>query len=506
MTLETTAAVTTLPATSPPTDRQTEDYIAFASSSSSEEDEEQDSIAGEDGVILVEDTDDEQGHGARGTKRKADDSDEEVAAVNPAYNTTYDGHPLPPWLKGHKRLGNGSHPDIPDMINDEVEKFVDFISPTAEEHEMRTMVIRRLQRVLDSIPLSGIRPEAICFGSFDTKLYLPTSDVDMAVMLYDEGTDKLSRMYDSKPQVVQFLGSLARALKKDGFCRSCEVLARARVPIIKAVEMVSGIHVDISINTESGFDSAKVQKSFCDRVYPDAVRSLVLIIKQFLYQRSMNEVYTGGIGSYAITLLVVSMLQMHPRIKSGGLDIKKNLGVLLIEFFELYGKKFNYERVCISVRENGQYLDKRSKGFHQYERPFFLSIEDPCDETNDVSRGSYSIWQIRQTFSGAYDMLNNAIYAYHQTREYGEPINDTLKAVAAEEPSRKRARGTNGRVETKTNRAQFNSDPWAPVSFLSSILAIKPSVIAARESLKAKYLKGTMQQILGDSSPTRDKP
>ncbi|KAJ2395215.1 hypothetical protein GGI05_001688, partial [Coemansia sp. RSA 2603] len=347
MTLETTTAVSTLPSAPLSTDKQTDDFIAFASSSSSEEEEdeyERASVVEKDGAILIQDSDEEHDHDARGTKRKVDDSDEEADTASTAYYTTYDGHPLPPWLKGHKRLGNGTSPDIPDMINDEVAKFVDFISPTAEEHEMRTMVIRRLQRVLDSMPLSGIRPKAICFGSFDTKLYLPTSDVDMAVMLYDEGTENISRMYDSKPQVVQFLGSLARALKRDGFCRSCEVLARARVPIIKAVEMVSGIHVDISINTESGFDSAKVQKSFCDKVYPDAVRSLVLIIKQFLYQRSMNEVYTGGIGSYAITLLVVSMLQMHPRIKSGGLDIKKNLGVLLIEFFELYGKKFNYEK------------------------------------------------------------------------------------------------------------------------------------------------------------------
>ncbi|KAJ2778000.1 hypothetical protein GGI15_004319 [Coemansia interrupta] len=384
MTLETTAVASTLPAAPPSTDKQTDDYIAFAPSSSEEdedEDTEQASVAEEDGVIVIEDTDDEQEHDARGTKRKADDSDEEAVAASTAYHTTYDGHPLPPWLKGHQRLGNGPRPDIPDMITDEVAKFVDFISPTPEEHEMRTMVIRRLQRVLDSMPMPGIRAEAICFGSFDTKLYLPTSDVDMAVMLYDEGTNRISRMYESKPMIVQFLGSLARALKRDGFCRSCEVLARARVPIIKTVEMVSGIHVDISVNTESGFDSAKVQKSFCDRIYPDAVRSLVLIIKQFLYQRSMNE-----------------------------------------------------------------------------------------------------------------------------TREYGEPINETLKAVAAEEPGRKRARGVNGRVQTKTNHAQFDDDPWAPVSFLSSILSIHPSVITARESLKAKYYKGTMQQILGDPAPTSDEP
>ena len=35
-----------------------------------------------------------------------------------------------------------------------------------------------------------------------------------------------------------------------------------------------------------------------------------------------------------------------------------NLGVLLIEFFELYGKKFNYLKAGIRVRDGGSYVRK----------------------------------------------------------------------------------------------------------------------------------------------------
>lgn len=45
---------------------------------------------------------------------------------------------------------------------------------------------------------------------------------------------------------------------------------------------------------------------------------------------------------------------MHPRPS----EVNKNLGVLLTEFFELYGRHFNYEDIGISVRDGGHYYKK----------------------------------------------------------------------------------------------------------------------------------------------------
>lgn len=44
---------------------------------------------------------------------------------------------------------------------------------------------------------------------------------------------------------------------------------------------------------------------------------LVLVLKQFLLQRDLNEVFTGGISSYSLILLTVSFLQVkvHPLAK-----------------------------------------------------------------------------------------------------------------------------------------------------------------------------------------------
>lgn len=53
------------------------------------------------------------------------------------------------------------------------------------------------------------------------------------------------------------------------------------------------------------------------------LRPLVLVIKQFLAQRNLNEVFTGGLGSYGILLMVYSFLQV-------GCDFTLSLLVLLL--------------------------------------------------------------------------------------------------------------------------------------------------------------------------------
>jgi len=45
------------------------------------------------------------------------------------------------------------------------------------------------------------------------------------------------------------------------------------------------------------------------QLYPN-LKYLVIVLKQYLLQRDLNEVYTGGIGSYCLIYLVISFLQV----------------------------------------------------------------------------------------------------------------------------------------------------------------------------------------------------
>ena len=73
------------------------------------------------------------------------------------------------------------------------------------------------------------------------------------------------------------------------------------------------------------------------------------------------QVYTGGLSSYALILMVVSFLQLHPRGEKAGSE-KANLGVLLVEFFELYGRHFNYSNTAIIISDGGAYVSKDEVG------------------------------------------------------------------------------------------------------------------------------------------------
>jgi non-canonical poly(A) RNA polymerase PAPD5/7 len=70
---------------------------------------------------------------------------------------------------------------------------------------------------------------------------------------------------------------------------------------------------------------------------------------------------------------------MHPKLRNGEIDQSKNLGVLLVEFFEVYGRYFNYERTGICLRDGGSYYNKYDRGWNDYRTPGLLSVEDPQD-------------------------------------------------------------------------------------------------------------------------------
>eukprot|EP00731_Ephydatia_muelleri_P015529 Em0008g1249a len=110
-------------------------------------------------------------------------------------------------------------------LHKEILDFYEYIKPRPSEIRMRADLVDRVKRVvLQQYPEATVE----VFGSYRTGLYLPTSDIDICV--YDKTT----------------------------------------VPIIKFIDGLTEVKVDISFNTELG-------------------------PRSFLTQRQLNEVYFGGI-------------------------------------------------------------------------------------------------------------------------------------------------------------------------------------------------------------------
>ncbi|KAI0636561.1 hypothetical protein C8Q77DRAFT_1154490 [Trametes polyzona] len=327
-----------------------------------------------------------------GRKRKAEEIDLDDGYANKKQRVAAASRKAP-WVKD---VDWDSCTNVAEMLHNEVEAFVKYISPTPVEDEVRSLVVALVSRaVTKSYPDAQVLP----FGSYETKLYLPLGDIDLVI--YSKSMARMDK--------VSVLHSLANIVKRAGITDRVTIIAKAKVPIIKFVTTHGRFSVDISVNQGNGVTAGKMVKQFLEEL--PALRSLVLIIKSFLSQRSMNEVFTGGLGSYSIVCLAISFLQMHPKIRRGEIDPSKNLGVLVMEFFELYGCYFNYQEVGISLRDGGSYFNKAQRGWSDYSSQRLLSIEDPGDPTNDISRGSYNIQKVRTTLAGAHNIMTAAAYA-----------------------------------------------------------------------------------------------
>ncbi len=148
----------------------------------------------------------------------------------------------------------------------------------------------------------------------------------------------------------------ARYLEDSGVARrSCEVITTARVPIIKFIDRVTNIKIDVSFENETGITANSTFTGWKEQ-YP-AMPVLVTVIKQFLMMRGLNEVQHGGLGGFSVTCLVTSLLQNMPRVQSGDLIPEQHLGEMLLEFLDLYGNRLDTTRSGISMRPPG-YFEK----------------------------------------------------------------------------------------------------------------------------------------------------
>ncbi|WVQ80426.1 hypothetical protein IAT38_002531 [Cryptococcus sp. DSM 104549] len=342
--------------------------------------------------------------------------------------------------------------DSIDLLNQEIAAFYKYVSPTPEEFEVRLFVIEWITRSIVGLwPDAEITP----FGSWLTQLYLPQGDIDIVV----------STKQFSQSNRVRLLTEMAGCIRRNKIAHQVVILSNAKVPIIKFVTLIGNINVDISLNQVNGISANQIINQYLDAL-PGA-RQLILVVKYFLSQRSMNEVFTGGLGSYSVICLVISFMQVHPKLRRSEMNPEANLGTLLVEFFELYGRNFNYDEVGVSIRRGGFYYLKASRGWMK-NQPFLLSIEDPQDNNNDISGGSFGIRSVKNVLGGAFEILCKNLF------ERAEEL----------------AGIQSGRLP---GFRQDDGDQW---SILNGVMGITKEVLKKREELIKVHQNGTLHTLL----------
>lgn len=255
-------------------------------------------------------------------------------------------------------------------LHKEIADFYHYVKPQTYEQEIR---MRLVGRVKDFLGRCYANAEVGFFGSFAAGLYLPNADMDLVVLSRNYKNGGYPELGQSKKHLYKFAKDLTNCMiARPG---STVVIAGAKVPLVKYIDSKTGLKVDISFENETGLEANMTYKKWKEQ-YP-AMPIIVTMIKQFLMMRGLHEVFTGGLGGFGVTCMVVSLFQHMPQIQSRNMDPMQNLGEVLMSFLDFYGNKLNttttgirmsppgyFPKVCTSPR----YISK-SHGIQQQAAP-----------------------------------------------------------------------------------------------------------------------------------------
>jgi len=238
-------------------------------------------------------------------------------------------------------------------LHKEIVDFYEHIRPQDFEERIRGQLVDQLKKLCRA---SFRDADMYAFGSFPSGLYLPTGDLDLVLcsdaVFAGGGFPKYSHhrtLYMLKSILV---GSGVAATEGD-----VELIRGAKVPLVKFIDSRTGLKVDVSFENTTGIKAIETFR-YWKKQYP-AMPVLVTLIKHFLAMRGLNEPVNGGIGGFSVICLVVSMLQQMPDIQSRSKNGEHYYGDLLMDFFDLYGNRFNYQTMAISLNPPG-YIPKVS--------------------------------------------------------------------------------------------------------------------------------------------------
>ncbi|GAU40931.1 hypothetical protein TSUD_348680 [Trifolium subterraneum] len=213
-------------------------------------------------------------------------------------------------------------------------------------------------------------------------------------------------------------------------------LTRARVPIVKLMDPVTGISCDICINNLLAVVNTKLLRDYAN--IDSRLRQLAFIIKHWAKSRGVNETYHGTLSSYAYVLMCIHFLQqrrpailpclqgMDPtysvtvdnvdcaffdkveKLGHFGRHNKETIAHLVWGFFYYWAYCHDYANSVISVR-TGSTISKRDKDWTRRvgNDRHLICIEDPFEISHDLGRvvDKHSIKVLREEFERAADIM-----------------------------------------------------------------------------------------------------
>lgn len=307
--------------------------------------------------VLQDDEDVDSALGSR--KRTADDQIKESkpAGRPPKAHSTLRGSVMPEWRPKNEetaapwfKASNDPDSDPTKTLSQEILDFYNFVRPTDFENALRNDLISRTEEGLHQACQYARGARLLPFGSFAAGLYLPNGDMDLVLQGRRFSRTGIPDICQRKKELYGFHHQLVKSnIAEPG---SVNLIAHAKVPIIKFRDSLTGLHIDLSFDSATGTDVVHLYHEWKHQ-YP-VLPILASVIKQFLMMRSLNDVATGGLGGYSVICLVVSFLQHTPTSKH------QEYGELLLGFLNFYGNEFDLRNNYINLNPPGYFPKVRS--------------------------------------------------------------------------------------------------------------------------------------------------
>ena len=229
-------------------------------------------------------------------------------------------------------------------LHQEISEFEASMLATSDHKLQSRLLLLEKLREIASTNFPGA--DISLFGSYATRLALPSSDMDV-VVLYP--------FLDSREYVQFAVRTLAEVLGEFPWTVAAQAIDSATVPLVKLqvdAQFFGGadsdlIRVDVSFDgfrgnsatSHIGLDSAKYVSKLVET--HSRLRSIVLMLKHLLVINDLNCAYTGGISSYALVIWTAAYLSIDPN---------PDLGQTLVALLRFYGSLFNPKETGIDLR------------------------------------------------------------------------------------------------------------------------------------------------------------
>ncbi|CAJ1344446.1 unnamed protein product, partial [Effrenium voratum] len=238
---------------------------------------------------------------------------------------------------------------------------------TQKELEAKQLLLRRVKGVANRICKlqgrdgGGFRMQVTPFGSSVTGCGESGADVDAVLH---------ANVSMGKRKCLKFLQMLRGLLRKQGV----QVIGPVghRVPILKL--QLNGLDCDLSCGNLLPLLNTQLLRLYAELMPQMAV--LCILVKRWAKTQGIGSVMTGGLSSYAWTLMVVYYLQVTHSLDSLHQLCEEEASLLFYaEDFDWQNELVSVRRGCFSVREESMVTW----------RDGLINIEDPVEITRNLN-------------------------------------------------------------------------------------------------------------------------